>query len=757
MKKKFCQNCIFDQSTVDYLIANYNLEPSIAQLLSSRGVTIENSEKYFNFNRSNFYDSLLMLNMDKAVEIVTNAMKHNGKILVYGDYDADGLTASSILKLFFENNGVYCDVLIPTREEGYGMHLDNVISAFDKTNYDLVITVDCGISNKDEIDYLQNRYPDTVFLVTDHHEVPLVLPNCVCVNPKLGYPFPLLSGSGVAFKLVQALAGLDVATRYADLASVGTIADMMPLIDENRDLVRLGLANFNHVGLLKLASMSKATLPINATDVAMKLSPKINAAGRLGKPELALQVMLMQDSANTKTIAELILLNEERKNVLDEMLLSADKQILEQNCVEKNVIFVSGDDWQRGILGIAANRYREKYNLPAVCMVKDGDNYVGSARSIDTLDLFSLFSKVSDCLVKFGGHRASVGFSVSCENLTQLEDRLSSELAKVDKSLFDPITYYDFDYCDEFINATYTSQLDLLQPILPNSKPVYYAKSFVKQVALFGAERNHLKLILDNGLELKGFFKYAEMYDALNTNCECEALFTLEFDSYAKKVVGILTQLQINNSLHFDELYARNLFSRFSDKFDSERQLTDSQIKQELKKSNTLAIFNSYAEFEQASKVFDFTDYYLNIFRLDSYYNNAVLISPTNTDMFSNYKNIIAFNRYDGFTPLFSRNTKYRKKVSERPSFLNVELSREICMSVYKALKGSGRAFDLRSCFDKAMLFELSYNQFELAIRVFDELKLLEYCPCPYSLVLLPSKKVNLCDSKLFSFFSKSS
>ena len=283
----------------------------LAEALSAKGVSAAEMQGYFGCDVC--HSPFEMKNMREAAEVVSMVMEQQGSILVCGDYDADGLTASSILYLYFTDNGVDCDVIIPTRSKGYGLHADMVKQAFEKKFYDLVITVDCGISNRDEVAQITDDLGVEV-IVTDHHELPQQLPDCICVNPKLGYPFAGLSGAGVAFKLVQALGG--EASRYALLAAIGTIGDIMPMRDENRYIVSLGLQNLNHKSIAKLAELSKCKTPLTANDVAMKIAPKINAAGRVENPDSALSVLLARDKVNSAAVNKLIQLNEQRKQLV---------------------------------------------------------------------------------------------------------------------------------------------------------------------------------------------------------------------------------------------------------------------------------------------------------------------------------------------------------------------------------------------------------------------------------------------------------
>ena len=246
--------------------------------------------------------------------------------MIYGDYDADGLTASAILKLFFNRNGIQCDVFIPTREDGYGLHFDLVSQRYLEDPFDLLITVDCGISNKDEINEIKNNL-DVEIIVTDHHEMPVDLPDCICVNCKSGYPFEYLSGAGVALKLVEALSDRNTALHYCDLATIGTIADMMPLADENRYIVKYGLKNMQHRGLLKLAEVTKCDKNLTASATALKICPKINSAGRVGVPYKALDLLLMGDRATLQVVNELIDCNTLRQNLLEKVIYEANLQL----------------------------------------------------------------------------------------------------------------------------------------------------------------------------------------------------------------------------------------------------------------------------------------------------------------------------------------------------------------------------------------------------------------------------------------------
>lgn len=731
---------------------NFALDYDVACLFSSRGVNDNNADQFFFFDEENFFDPFLMKNMNEAVDYIKNIMVSDKKILIYGDYDADGLTSSSILKLFFNNNGIDCDVLIPTRDEGYGLHIDNVMEMFQNKHYDLILTVDCGISNKDEIDFLKEKL-NTAVIVTDHHELPPVLPNCICVNPKLGYPFAMLSGSGVAFKLVQALSDLDNATNYADLAMIGTIADMMPLESENRDIVRLGLQNFHHKGLIKIAEKCNCTKPYNSFDMALRVAPKINAAGRVGSPLTAYNILLMQQKADEKAVEELLSVNEQRKSILEKVTLEAEILLHKSNFMNDKLIFLAGEDWGKGILGIAANRYRETYNLPTVFLTKDGENYVGSARGIDSINLYDIFNSISNCLIRFGGHKSSVGFSVSIENLNLLKQSLINEIAKQPSECFDLVSYYDLDYNDKYLSQEFLDCMDVLQPLLPSDKVVYYANDTCKIASLFGSDKKHIRIVLNNGLELKGFFKYYQYFDALNSGALCEILFSLEYDIYAKRNVGIISQIQIVNSLHFDKLYAQNLISNLTDMTIDNTFIDLNMLKDIVKKDNTLLIFASYIDFENMEKVVDLSQFQVSFFKQDCVYDKSVIISPIDNENFDTYNNVVVFGRYSALVASYNCDCVYFDYINNSPTFFDFEINRDVCISAYKALISPVRYVSLQAIYDSKLSQTISYEQFLVAKRVFEQLNLIKI-ETPFAITILLSDKLKLEESSLYRYFN---
>lgn len=729
----------FIQQDVDGLV-EAGFSESFARVLSTRGVNVENLESFL--GEGKYHDPFLMQGMQDAVNAVKQCAVSGGKILIYGDYDADGLTASSLLSLFFTRNGISNDVVIPERQDGYGMHTHLVRPLLDTGNYSLLLTVDCGISNHEEVAELHKLYPDLQIVVTDHHEVPAVTPDCVCVNPKLGeYPFRYLSGSGVAYKLVQAIVGIENAVDYADIAMIGTIADIMPLCDENRTIVKHGLANFNHKGLKLLAEKSKCGKPISATDIAMRIAPRINASGRVASPLTALSVLLSADRADEDAVESLCRLNDKRKEILDEIVAKAEEQCNDKEITSNRLVYLYGEDWQHGLLGIVANKFREKYNLPAVVMTRDGDNYVGSARGVDGVDLHSLFVQSEDLLVRFGGHKASVGFTVSEEKLIQLKERLSGLLSEMPAECFDKKLYYDLDVDGSFTYSDVLKLSEMLQPMLPSDGIVLHVKNHVKYANSFGKDSSHISFALADGLQLKGFFNYAKYLEALKTGAEVSALCTLEYSSFDNDIIGIVSAIELLPSLHFENLYdivyARNIDGSSSA---PKHECTSEEVDKLLRSQNIAVVFDTYNQYLNYRHMLE--GFTVRFFHTEAD-DRCVVISPD--EDLSSYDNVLVFTDKDSIRKYSDGALYFFVDKIRRPV-----LNRQLCALVYKSLSAKGKFDSVMGLYSKFLLDKMTLAQYISAVKVFQQLNLVS-TDFRYQIDIF-NCKVNLEDSSVFNY-----
>ena len=746
MKTRYVKRPYQDVDSVQYL-RNVGFSQEIAEALSARGI---NQENYADFTGKTmtFYSPFEMANMREAVETINYVIECGGSVLIYGDYDADGLTASSILSLYFSDNGVDNDVIIPTRDEGYGLHAENVIHAFEKKFYDLVITVDCGISNAGEVEKIVSELGVEV-IVTDHHELPEVLPDCICVNPKLGYPFPYLAGAGVAWKLVEALAGRETATKYSDLACIGTIGDIMPMQDENRSIVKLGLANWKHKNLIKLAEQSNCSNELTASDISMRIAPKINAAGRVGSPQVALSVLLCRDKADATQISRLLTLNEQRKQMLEEITAQSDEMCDVKTITRERMVFLYSDSWQHGLLGIVAARYKEKYKLPSIVMTLDGDEYVGSARGIETLDLFEIFTSCKQYLSKFGGHKASVGFSVKKDDLSDFRKALAKTLNALDKSLFEKVFYYDVTLGKDCDAAEVMDITQKLQPLLPQDKIICRVTDSVKFANSFGKDDAHLSATLSCGLEVKGFFKYGVYAPFIRNGANVDLLCSLEYDSYSKKICGIIEDFALCNSVCFDEFYRLNLLKNFT--ATEVAFSNDADISKLLTGESVAVVFDDYETYLAYCDRYDLSEFYVDVFFDNSVANKTVVVSPMENYCFDKYANVLSFSR-KGIARKLPNYTKYIEVTPANTDLYNLELSRDICLKTYSALKNKEKFDSIKGAYDKYLSSKISYAQYVVALRVFEELNLVKIVD-NYCVEFNTSAKQDLSNSSIFCAF----
>ncbi len=407
------------------------LTEQITRILYARGVdTAEKIRRFMQPSAKNFLSPFLMKGMKEAVELITQARDEGRTVAVFGDYDADGICASAIMYYALRDFGVDAHIYVPERADGYGLSEEVVDRIFEECNPELFITVDCGISCAKEAQYIYELGSDVI--VTDHHELPEVLPDCIIVNPKLedDYPYDNLCGAGVAFKLACALLG-EGAYRYLDFATLATVADSVPLLGENRDIVTEGLKLFNtNVRPCFSMLVGKTYDGITAQTLAFTVAPRVNAAGRMGDARSAFQLFISEQENEIYDLAtKLCAYNIERQKCCDELYQSAKKKLLEKGAYG-NVIMLSDESWNAGFVGIVAARIAEEYNRPTLLFVHNGDMLKGSARSIESVNIFTALKACSQHIEEFGGHAQAAGINIRPEQFDLLEGALNEEIAR---------------------------------------------------------------------------------------------------------------------------------------------------------------------------------------------------------------------------------------------------------------------------------------------------------------------------------------
>ena len=428
MKKWIIKPC--DKQLKNAISERYGLSSVLSTLLTIRGITEEDDIRDFLYFEELSIDPFSIKDMDKAVERITSAVENGEKICIYGDFDADGITSTALLFSYLTDIGADVMYYIPIREdEGYGMNTVAVEKLYQR-GVKLIITVDNGIAAAEEIAYAGSLSIDVV--VTDHHTPPEVLPAaCAVVNPHREddtCPFKELCGVGVVFKLVQAIEGEYCDTEallenYSDLAALGTVADLMPLVGENRALVKNGLRYINHRDRVGIAAIiENAGLSgknITAGHISFAIGPRINAVGRLGPSKSSVELLLTEDTQYAAEVAEELTQDNIRRQTIErEILEDIDRMVKrDPSLVQKRVIVIAKEGWHKGVVGIVASRLKEIYLKPAIVISIDDDICRGSGRSVKGFALNQAVASCEEYLVQYGGHPMACGLSLKRDKL----------------------------------------------------------------------------------------------------------------------------------------------------------------------------------------------------------------------------------------------------------------------------------------------------------------------------------------------------
>ena len=493
----------YDENFIKEL-ESYSISKNIAKILNARSITdMTVVKKYFSDEYEEGYDPFLIHDMQKAVDRINEAIENEEKILVYGDYDADGITSTVLLVETLISMGANVSSYIPNRfEEGYGPNKE----AFTKiinSGISLIITVDNGIAGVEEVDLANELGCDVI--VTDHHKIQDTMPNAYAIihpeHPDGNYPFKKLAGVGVAFKLAHAL--LEIFPDFLlDLVAIGTIADMVSITDENRIFVKQGLELINEdprIGLKMLLELSGIDTKIDEQTVGFYIAPKLNSIGRMDSAKLGLTFLMAEEPVTARALAEQIeQYNIQRKQVTEDIVKDVISKIENSEKKQKNVIMVSGE-YHEGVLGIVASNIVEKYQKPVFIMNEKEGVLKGSARSIFDFNIYEAMNKISDLFLAFGGHTLAAGFSFEKSNFEKIEEFLDKEFEefkrnndlKANKNIDIVTSLEDISY--QFLNS-----LDALKPYgMDFEKPtVLIENAMVLNKAYFGSEKQYLRLTI---------------------------------------------------------------------------------------------------------------------------------------------------------------------------------------------------------------------------------------------------------------------
>ena len=534
-----------DSNKVDELIKKYDLNEILARILVNKNLTEkEDIDLFMNPTRKDFHDPFLMPDMEIIVDRILKAIEGKEKIMIYGDYDADGITSITVLKSFLEERGLEVSSYIPNRlDEGYGLNKEAIKKIYDD-GYRLVITVDCGISGIDEVDYANSLGIET--LITDHHEPADTLPNAMAVvdakRKDNKYPFNQLAGVGVVFKLIQAISislNLDAKEylKYLDIVCIGTISDIVPLVDENRVIAKLGLkliAQTRNIGLKALLEVIGFT-NIDSTAVSFGLAPRINACGRMGDEQVALELFLSKDFAEAKKLA--LKLNEynlERQTIEKKIFDEATEKI-EKNEKDNTCIVVGSEGWHHGIIGIVASKVTEMYFKPSILICFEGEDGKGSGRSIPGFDLHEALMKCSKNLEKFGGHSMAVGITLKKEKFEKFKEEFEEYAKSLEIDKIVPVINVDSELSLKNVDIDSVKSLKLLEPYgEANKMPLFMFRNLKINSIRSLSDGKHLRLTLkdDNYMINAIGFNMGELAEEYLIDDKVDIVGNLDINSF---------------------------------------------------------------------------------------------------------------------------------------------------------------------------------------------------------------------------------
>ena len=548
-------------------LKEYNISENIAKILDSRGINkIEEVKKFFSDDYEEGYDPFLMHDMKRAVERINNAIENEEKILVYGDYDADGITSTVLLVETLVSLGANVSSYIPNRfEEGYGPNKD-AFSKIIKSGISLIITVDNGIAGVDEVELANSLGCDVI--ITDHHKIQDEIPKAYAVihpeHPEGQYPFGKLAGVGVAFKLAHAL--LEIYPDFLlDLVAIGTVADMVSLTDENRIFVKQGIELLNEdprIGIKMLLELSNITTNIDEQTIGFYIAPKLNSIGRMDSAKVGLSFLMAEDASVAKSLAEQIEeYNVQRKEVTENIVKDVIETIENNDIKNKSVIMVSGD-YHEGVLGIVASNIAEKYQRPVLIMNNKEGILKGSARSVFEFNIYTAINKIGDKFIAYGGHTLAAGFSFDEQNFKEIEKTLCNEFDEYkNNNELKSTKNIDIVSSLEEVSYQFLNSLEVLKPFgMDFEKPnILLENAKVIEKVYFGADKQYLRLtIADEVGNLECIsFKDNMIFKDINVNDTIDLLCTLDKNYFngRTKLQAYIIDMQVKEFLFEDLRY----------------------------------------------------------------------------------------------------------------------------------------------------------------------------------------------------------
>lgn len=763
-----------DADKVNLFAEKFNLSPRIMELVLSRGISTEEEVEEF-LNPKKLADPFLLKGMRELCDRLIIAKELGDRVLVFGDYDVDGVSATAIMLKLLDEIGIKASFYLPNRYiDGYGLTNEVIDKVVEKYDPNLIITVDCGISCHDEVEYAKTKGVEII--VTDHHDIPEILPDTIVVNAKMegqDFPFRELCGTGVAYKICEAMLGKEKAEKYLPIAAIATIVDIVPLLGENRTIVTKGLKLFSQYLPVGLKAMFKeydiSLQKPSSTDISFKIGPKLNASGRMGDAGDSLKLYFETNPVKIKKYIEKIKgHNSKRQEICNKITEECEKALSRMELKNQRVICLASKKWDKGVLGIVCSRLLEKYHKPVFLFAQEGDILTGSGRSITDINIHELLSSLKDILETYGGHSMAAGLSLKRSRYEEFVQKVNAfAIEKVSDQVFMPISYYDQEIKEEEITPEFVKELSLLEPCgCENPTPKFKITTSKLEILPMKKFPQHAQIKIGK-LNLV-YFNFIKNLKKITFSRQKSFIF--EFQSSSMK--GVV-----------DEFDGGSFIAE-----DAYKKLNPLEIKQFALAQKGDAKFTLYPKSELLSFVggtsttvfgtafvtfscFDYVEFAKN-YNVSGIYHfgindeseigyNCLLISPKGLDWAKNFSKIVFLSPVldEGYITALNKVTTAEifvpvDKKADLRSLSGIDLSRETYGRIYKALlSASGKhAYNEFDLYDKLKIENsVSFTTFFACLCVFEELDLVRIEENGKYVVWVNKNKKNpLENSKLF-------
>ncbi len=768
-KKFFNKNA----DLVNEYAKEFNVLPSTMYLILSRGYSSrEEISEYLSVGQ--LLNPFLIGNMKKLCDRIHLAKQMGDRVLIFGDYDVDGVSATAIMLKTLKKIGIDADFYLPNRYvDGYGLTCDCIDKIEKQFAPDLIITVDCGISCYKEVEYAKEKGIEII--VTDHHEIPEILPDTIVLNAKIEgqeYPFRELCGTGLAYKISEALLGQKKAEEFLPIAAIATIADIVSLTGENRNIVKRGLRCFDKLplGLRMLLKENKVSISNpSSTEIAFKIAPKINSSGRMGDAGDSLAIYMSEDPVTVRKYLDKIKNhNTKRQELSAKIMEDCEKAIEKMDLSKTRVICLASKKWDQGVLGIACARLVEEYNRPVFLFSQVGDTLHGSGRSIDDINIHELLSSLQDILDTFGGHTMAAGLTLKRANYESFCNRVNAFVfEKVSDKVFIPIKYYDLELKNEDITDRFLEELNLLEPFgCGNARPKF--KITADNIEIVPRKYSPAHCDIKIGSLQLVYFNFIKKYVPLNFSRYKSFIF--EFQGGGRN--GVVSDFDAGSFISANAhmftypmqyqqlLYKDNRPSKFS--YYPQSELLNFVASTQSGVFGTAFVAYSAYDFVNFLKEYSKDNiYHVGICDENCIGYNSVLLSPKGVNWAKNFNKIVFLSPVidEGFVAELNEVSKAEiclplEKEFDKQRFSYLDLSRETFGKIFKALVARNylKYYSIFDIYQNKMIGKVGFDTFYVAYLVFEELGLIK-TECDTFMYISQNKNIKkaLTESSLYN------